>query len=97
MLNLHCSWRSSLETAEGLEERALEERLYGRQAKPGDERPRPDPVVMHRELRRTGVTLELLHLEYSEEHPTGLRYTAFRDVHRRWKAKRPPPATSPPT
>jgi hypothetical protein len=26
----------------------------------------PDPVYIHRELRRTGVTLELLHLEYLE-------------------------------
>ncbi len=34
-----------------------------------------------------GVTLELLHLEYLQAHPTGLRYTAFCDVYRRWLAK----------
>jgi len=39
---------------------------------------------MHREVRRPGVTLELLHLEYLEEHPDGLRYTAFCDTYRRW-------------
>ncbi len=75
------------EVAEALGEAVLEERLYGRPAKPGDERPRPDPVYLHRELRRTGVTLELLHLEYLEVHPTGLRYTAFCDVYRRWLSK----------
>jgi transposase len=33
------------------------------------------------------VTLELLHLEYLEQHPTGLRYTAFCDDYRKWLAK----------
>jgi transposase len=75
------------EIAESLSEAVLEERLYGRPAKPGDDRPRPDPVYLHRELRRPGVTLELLHLEYLEVRPTGLRYTAFCDVYRRWLSK----------
>jgi transposase len=51
------------------------------------ERARPDPVYLHTELRRAGVTLELLHLEYLEQHPEGLRYTAFCDAYRRWRAK----------
>lgn len=42
---------------------------------------------LHTELRRPGVTLELLHLEYLEQHPTGLRYTAFCDVYRKWLSK----------
>ena len=45
-----------------LDDATLEARLYGVPVKQGDERPRPDPVEIHRELRRTGVTLELLHL-----------------------------------
>jgi transposase len=73
--------------AEALDERTLDERLYGRAAQPGDDRPRPDPTYIHRELKRVGVTLELLHLEYLQAHPTGLRYTAFCDVYRRWLAK----------
>ncbi len=32
------------------------------------------------------MTLELLHLEYLEQHPEGLRYTAFCDAYRRWRA-----------
>lgn len=73
--------------AEGLSDAALDERLYGRVAGPSDDRPRPDPVYLHTELRRPGVTLELLHLEYLEQHPTGLRYTAFCDDYRKWLAK----------
>lgn len=68
----------------------LESRLYGRGAPvPGAERPQPDPLYLHAELRKPGVTLELLHLEYLEEHPDGYRYTAFCDVYRRWMAKKP--------
>jgi transposase len=63
---------------------ALEERLYGRRTAPTHDRPRPDPVYIHKELRRTGVTLEVLHLEYLEEHPDGLQYTAFCETYRRW-------------
>jgi transposase len=52
------------EVAAKMDEASLEERLYGRTARPEDERPRPDPVYIHGELRRPGVTLEVLHLEY---------------------------------
>ena len=37
-------------------------------------RPEPDLAWLHQELRRPGVTLELLHLEYLAAHPTGYRY-----------------------
>jgi transposase len=63
---------------------ALEVRLYGRPTPPTKNRPRPDPIYLHKELRRPMVTLEVLHLEYLEQHPTGLRYTAFCEVYRRW-------------
>jgi transposase len=76
----------SWEVADGMSDTALEERLYGRPVGPSDERPRPDPVYLHTELRRPGVMLEVLHLEYLEQRPTGLRYTAFCDVYRRWLA-----------
>ena len=72
-------------TVEGLDETALELRLYGPPVVVSTDRPRPDPVYIHKELRRVGVTLELLHLEYLEQHPNGLRYTAFCDTYRRWQ------------
>ena len=71
---------------EALDDVALEHRLYGLPAVLSGDRARPDPVYIHTELRRPGVTLELLHLEYLEQHPTGLRYTAFCDVYRRWRS-----------
>ena len=55
---------------------ALEERLYGPRSKKRAGRPLPDPAYLHVELRRTGVTLQLLHLEYLEQHPDGFRYTS---------------------
>ena len=69
---------------EQLDDTVLEEHIYGRPTLLTSDRPRPDPVHIHKELRRAGVTLELLHLEYLEQHSNGLRYTAFCDVYRRW-------------
>jgi transposase len=66
----------------------LEVVLYGPKLGAGQRRPLPDPEWMHTELRRKGVTLELLHLEYLEEHPDGYRYTSFCDHYRRWLKKR---------
>jgi transposase len=34
------------------------------------------------------VTLELLHLEYLEQHPDGYRYTQFCECYRRWLKRR---------
>jgi transposase len=75
------------DVVEGLDDETLEERLYGRPVPPSAERPRPDPIHIHTELRRPGVTLELLHLEYLEEHPDGYRYTVFCDTYREWLAR----------
>jgi hypothetical protein len=52
---------------ESLDESELEVRLYGTGSKARVSRPQPDPQYIHRELRRVGVTLELLHLEYLSE------------------------------
>jgi transposase len=65
----------------------LEERLYGaRGGKRTGRAPLPDPAYLHVELRRTGVTLQLLHLEYLEQQPTGYRYTAFCAHYNQWLA-----------
>ncbi len=70
-------------SVEGLGERALEARLYP-QAAVDATRAEPDMVWIHTELRRPGVTLELLHLEYLEQHPEGYRMTAFGERYRSW-------------
>lgn len=75
---------------EALDDEELETKLYGPRVTARDERPLPDPAQMHIELRRAGVTLQLLHLEYLERHPDGYRYTKFCDVYREWLARRSP-------
>jgi transposase len=76
------------EAVEALSDDVLERRLYGGpKFSQGPGRVRPDPVWISLQLRRPGVTLELLHLEYLAEHPDGYRYTAFCDHFRAWQKK----------
>ena len=65
-----------------LSDRELEARLYGRGR--ASTRPRPDPVWIHTERQHKGVTLELLHHEYLEQHAGGYGYTQFCEYYRRW-------------
>jgi transposase len=39
---------------------------------------------LHRELRKKGVTLQLLWQEYKEQYPDGYQYTQFCEHYRRW-------------
>lgn len=50
-------------------------------------RPMPDQGVMHRELRRKGVTLQLLWQEYREAYPDGYGYSQFCEHYQRWKKR----------
>jgi transposase len=73
-------------------EEALEQRLYGPRGGSRDPaRPLPDAAALHVELRRAGVTLQLLHIEYLRSHPDGYRYTKFCEFYRKWLAQRSPP------
>jgi len=73
---------------DALTESDLEARLYGRGRSASAPRPAPDPLWIHTERQRKGVTLELLHHEYLEQHPDGYRYTQFCEHYRRWTKKR---------
>jgi len=72
---------------EKLTDDELEARLYPK-APAGTARALPDPVYLHTELRRAGVTLRLLHVEYLEQHPDGYGYTQFCEHYRQWLARR---------
>lgn len=72
---------------EALDDDALERRLYPAVVAAA-QRPGPDCSWIHRERHRVGVTLELLHDEYLQAHPDGLRYTAFCDRYREWLSRR---------
>ena len=66
-----------------LDDTTLEARLFPRAA-PAAGRARPDCVYIHRELKRDGVTLQLLWEEYVQVHPDGYRYTQFCEIYRQW-------------
>ena len=66
-----------------LDDTALEARLFPRAA-PVHDRVRPDCAYIHRELKRDGVTLQLLWEEYAQVHPLGYRYTQFCEIYRQW-------------
>jgi transposase len=68
-----------------MDDGALETLLFAREPTPPSEsRPMPDWPTVHRELRRKGVTLALLHLEYKERHPDGYQYTQFCRHYHAW-------------
>jgi len=69
---------------EELGEAELEAAVYGEVSRKR-RAPLPDPAWMDRELKRIGVTLQLLHVEYRESHPDGYGYTQFCEHYRRWK------------
>ena len=73
---------------ERLSDEELEVRLYPAPPGPGTARPLPLPSYIHLELRRAGVTLRLLHVEYLEAHPDGYGYTQFCRHYQEWLGKR---------
>jgi transposase len=62
----------------GLENAELENRLYGPAAVGSySTRPKPEWEKIHLEMKRKGVTLQLLWREYKTQYPNGLGYTQF--------------------
>lgn len=69
---------------EALSDEELEARMYPPSVVAGEKRPEPNPATMHIELRRTGVTLRLLHEEYLAGNPTAYGYTKFVEIYNAW-------------
>ena len=68
-----------------LDDAALERRLFARPADvAGRDRPVPAWPELHQELKRPGVTLQLLWTEYRGAHPTGYAYSQFCERYRQW-------------
>ncbi len=57
---------------------------------PSDQRVQPDWALIHRELKKAGVTLSLLWEEYRACHPDGYGYSRFCDLHRDWTGRLSP-------
>lgn len=51
------------------------------------QRPFPDLAYIEKELKRAGVTLQLLWLEYKEAHPDGYQYSRFCELYEAWCKK----------
>jgi len=71
----------------GMDDEALERLLFPPPPPSFVQRPQPDLPLIHRELRRKGVTLQLLWQEYKAGHPDGYQYTRFCDLYRKWSGK----------
>ncbi len=69
---------------EGLDDDELERLLYPPVLSSAAARPLPEWSYVHRELRRKNVTLQLLWLEYREQHPDGYGYSQFCNLYRAW-------------
>ena len=69
---------------DGIDDAELERRLYPGEPHPVATRPLPSWNHVHVELRRPGVTLQLLWLEYKAAHPDGYQYTQFVERYRDW-------------
>ncbi len=70
-----------------LDDAGLEVLLYPPAAPSVVTRPVPDWDRVHKELRRKGVTLQLLWLEYREAHPDGYGYSQFASLYRQWRGR----------
>jgi len=71
-----------------LSDRDLEQAVYGVGPQKSARAPLPAPELIDVELRKVGVTLRLLHVEYREQHPDGYGYTQFCEHYGRWKRRR---------
>lgn len=70
-----------------LDEETLDRLLFRDHGASASPFPLPDWQVIHRELRRKGMTLQLLWQEYKTAHPEGYQYSRFCDLYRTWCAR----------
>lgn len=73
--------------ADAFDDAQLEAKLFPPPAASGTPRPLPEWEWVNRELRKKGVTLQLLWLEYKEDHPDGYQYSQFCELFRRFQGK----------
>ena len=77
--------------SEEMEEEQLQALLGDSSGRPSSpSRPLPDMAYVHQELKRKGVTRQLLWEEYRFQHPDGYGYTQFCEYYSRWKSKLAP-------
>lgn len=77
---------------DGLSDEGLECRLFPKpvDASPEDPRQPLDCKALHREMKRPGVTMMLLWVEYREANPGGYSYSQMCAIYRDWRGKLSP-------
>lgn len=71
---------------EGLDEATLGAKLFpGKATSILSEKPLPLWADMHTELRKKGVTLQLLWIEYKQQYPEGYQYSRFCELYQKWE------------
>ena len=70
-----------------LGEAELDRLLFPPPAPASAHRPLPAWPEVHRQMRRKGMTLQLLWQEYLAVHPEGYQYSRFCDLYRQWQGK----------
>ena len=75
---------------EGLSEDELYQKLFPQTSESTSERPLPDWDTVKQELKKKGVTLKLLWIEYRDRHPDGYGYTQFCEYYRTWAKNQSP-------
>jgi len=73
--------------AQGLDDEQLEARIYRPPVPRKHRQADPDFAAVHQELKRPGVTLQLLWEEYARGNPLAYKYTSFSIKYRMWKAQ----------
>ena len=71
-----------------MDDLSLEKLLYRQKEQTSSSRQIPDFPHIHRELKRKGMTLQLLWEEYQQTYPSGYGYSRFCDLYREWACKR---------
>src|SRR5215470_13210755 len=74
-----------------LDDAVLELRLYPPPSTTkSEQRPLPNWAIIHRELKRPGVTLQLLWQEHRAQYPGAHAYSQFCELYRAWKGRLTP-------
>jgi transposase len=76
-----------------LSEDELYQKLFGDPSPVLETKPKPLPdwEEVRKELRKKGVTLQLVWMEYIEKHPDGYKHSQFGEYYRRWKKEHSEP------
>ncbi len=73
--------------SETINDSELDARLFTKPKGTGCNRSMPAMEYLHGELKKKGVTLQLLWYEYKQQYPDGYQYSYFCDLYQKWSGK----------